>query len=88
MDDAVFGERGLESGELLDRRAATDAFVIGDHATVDEDRHDLVQEGPGVLRGGGPLVGLRRILIAAGTRQVPFLADQFRRDAWLNEKPS
>ena len=53
---------------------------------VGEHRHDLVVERAGVLRGGGPLVRPRRVLVEPGPRQAPLLRDHLGGDALVERE--
>ena len=83
MDHAGVVERGLEPGQLLDGGAPPDALIGGNNGAVvslsDEDRDDLVGEGAIVLRGRGPFVGQRGILVEPGAGESPLLGDHLRR---------
>ncbi len=79
MDDSVVDERGLQPGKLLDGGAPPHALVGRHHARdVREDRDDLVIERTAVLRGGGPLMRQRRVLVEPGARESPLLRNHLR----------
>jgi hypothetical protein len=90
-DLAARNEGGLELGQLLGARVATDGLVRVDEdpdvRVRDLDRHDLALEPALVDRAGGAAVGLERVLVQLLARQVPAFGHLLGGDALRDDLP-